>query len=78
MRQMPQNSKHDRGLHGPEMDGSWSNYPNKLESIAMKRLKILVLSTAVRWEYPEKSRLVPLHDSVNAFYARKMLARLTD
>ena len=44
----------------------------------MKRLKILVLSTTVRWEYPEKSRLVPLHDGVDAFYARAMLARLAD
>jgi putative cardiolipin synthase len=35
-------------------------------------------STAVRWEYPEKSRLVPLLDGVDAFYARAMLVKLAE
>ena len=35
-------------------------------------------SSAVRWEYPEKSRLVPLLDGVDAFYARAMLAKLAE
>jgi putative cardiolipin synthase len=35
-------------------------------------------SSAVRWEYPEKSRLIPLHDGVDAFYARAMLAKLAE
>jgi len=35
-------------------------------------------SSAVRWEYPEKSRLVPLLDGVDAFYAWAMLAKLAE
>jgi len=35
-------------------------------------------SSAVRWEYPEKSRLLPLKDGVDAFYARAMLAKLAE
>jgi putative cardiolipin synthase len=35
-------------------------------------------STAVRWEYPEKSRLVLLHEGVDAFYARATLAKLAE